>query len=276
MLSMRNSDSANGVTSMSCSGLSTSSNTRIKGSANDVAVYSIRGLRRVLPPPHTGVARRGAPWVTRRTRAAAPRPATSSPTTISSGDIEPAMPARRSDTSLPASGAPSRTEGRTLSRRLSVLPSVRDGAPLAGSDVSLRLAGIAGSMSPLLIVVGLLVAGLGAAALVRRVTHGAPRRATPVWGGGSTRLSPRMEYTATSFAEPLIRVFDDVLRPEQDIDVTPFAESEFLIESISYRQRVPDRVEARLYPPLLAAARRWGQWSRGIANGSVHRYLAYG
>jgi hydrogenase-4 component B len=166
--------------------------------------------------------------------------------------------------------------GAPLSRLLSVLPSVRDGAPLAGSDVSLRLAGIAGSMSPLLIVVGLLVAGLGAAALVRRATRRAPRRATPVWGGGSTRLSPRMEYTATSFAEPLTRVFDDVLRPEKDVDVTPFAESEFLIASISYRQRVPDRVEARLYPPLLAAARRWGQWSRGIANGSVHRYLAYG
>ena len=122
----------------------------------------------------------------------------------------------------------------------------------------------------------LLVAGLGAAALVRRLTRRAPRRATPVWGGGSTRLTPRMEYTATSFAEPLTRVFDDVLRPEQDVDVTPFAESEFLIASISYRQRVPDRVEARLYPPLLAAARWWGRWSRGIANGSVHRYLAYG
>ena len=166
--------------------------------------------------------------------------------------------------------------GAPLGRLLDVLPSVRDGAPLAGSDVSLRLAGIAGSMSPLLIVVGLLVAGLGAAALVRRLTRRAPRRATPVWGGGSTRLTPRMEYTATSFAEPLTRVFDDVLRPEQDVDVTPFAESEFLIASISYRQRVPDRVEARLYPPLLAAARWWGRWSRGIANGSVHRYLAYG
>jgi hydrogenase-4 component B len=85
-----------------------------------------------------------------------------------------------------------------------------------------------------------------------------------------------MEYTATSFAEPLTRVFDDVLRPEQDVDVTAYTESEYLIESVSYRQRVPDRLEARLYPPLLALGRRWGEWSRGLANGSVHRYLAYG
>jgi hypothetical protein len=39
---------------------------------------------------------------------------------------------------------------------------------------------------------------------------------------------------------------------------------------------VPDRVEARLYPPLLALGQWWGQWSRRLADGSVHRYLAYG
>jgi hypothetical protein len=85
-----------------------------------------------------------------------------------------------------------------------------------------------------------------------------------------------MEYTATSFAEPLTRVFDDVLRPEQDVDITQYAESRYLIESVRYRQRVPDRVEARLYPPLLALGQWWGQWSRRLADGSVHRYLAYG
>jgi len=85
-----------------------------------------------------------------------------------------------------------------------------------------------------------------------------------------------MEYTATSFAEPLTRVFDDVLRPEQDVVVTPYTESRYLIESVRFRHRVPDRLEARLYPPLLGAAARWGRWSRPVANGSVHRYLAYG
>jgi formate hydrogenlyase subunit 3/multisubunit Na+/H+ antiporter MnhD subunit len=166
--------------------------------------------------------------------------------------------------------------GAPLSRVLRVLPSVRDGAPLADSGVSLRLAGIAGSMSPLYIVLGLVVAAVAASALVRWAARGVPRRVAELWGCGGARLTPRMEYTATSFAEPLTRVFDDVLRPEQDIDVTPFAESKFLIESVRFRHRVPDRIEAWLYPPLLAAAGRWGRRARGIANGSVHRYLAYG
>jgi len=39
---------------------------------------------------------------------------------------------------------------------------------------------------------------------------------------------------------------------------------------------VPDRIERRLYEPVLAAAGRWGLAGRRLANGSVHRYLGYG
>ncbi|WP_327640706.1 proton-conducting transporter membrane subunit [Kribbella sp. NBC_00482] len=162
--------------------------------------------------------------------------------------------------------------GPTLARALQVLPSVRDGSPLRGG-VTLRLAGIQGSMSPLLILAGLLAAALVVVALVRR---GLPRRTSLVWGCGGTRLDPRMEYTATSFAEPLTRVFDDVLRPEYDVDVTHHAESEYLIESVKYRQRVDDRLEASLYPPVFAAGNKFGSVLSRLQNGSVHRYLALG
>ena len=86
-----------------------------------------------------------------------------------------------------------------------------------------------------------------------------------------------MEYTATSFAEPLQRVFDDVLRPSSDVDVTHYAES-----------RVPGRARSstgggcptgsstRLYDPVLAAAAGWAGPGAGLATGSVHRYLGYG
>ena len=46
-----------------------------------------------------------------------------------------------------------------------------------------------------------------------------------------------MEYTATSFAEPLQRVFDDVLHPEIDVDVDHRTESRHYVQAIRYRLR---------------------------------------
>jgi hypothetical protein len=85
-----------------------------------------------------------------------------------------------------------------------------------------------------------------------------------------------MAYTATSFAEPLQRVFDNVLAPEQDVNVTPMRESAYLVERVRFRNRVPDRIEHRLYRPVLDFLSATGQLARRLAGGSVHTYLGYG
>jgi hydrogenase-4 component B len=143
--------------------------------------------------------------------------------------------------------------------------------------VNLHLAGIASTMSPLLIAVAVLVAPAGCVLMVRlaaaRVTR---HRAVALWDCGAGPPTPRMQYTATSFAEPLQRVFDDVLAPETDVDVTPHAESAYLVARVAYQTRVPDRVEHALYTPLITAGRRLGRLGQVLANGSVHRYLGYG
>ncbi len=162
--------------------------------------------------------------------------------------------------------------GPALARVLGALPTVSDGAPLRGG-VTLHLAGVQGQMSPLLLLLGLVIAALLAVALIRR---GLPRRRSLVWGCGGTRLDPRMEYTATSFAEPLTRVFDDVLRPQYDVNVTHHEESQYLVASVEFRQRVDDRLEASLYPPVLTGAAKAGSVLSRLQNGSVHRYLAFG
>lgn len=143
--------------------------------------------------------------------------------------------------------------------------------------VTLHLTGSAGTMSPLLIAAFLLVAVVGLLALPRvAATRRAARRRARLWDCGAGPMSARMEYTATSFAEPLQRVFDDVLAPETDLDVTPLKESAYLVNSVTYRTRVGDRIEHRLYRPVLTAAARAGEAARGLANGSVHRYVGYG
>jgi hypothetical protein len=103
----------------------------------------------------------------------------------------------------------------------------------------------------------------------------ARRRVELAWGCGGMRVSPRMQYTATSYAEPLARVFDDALRPERDVDVTHLDESRYLVERVQFRQQVSDVVEDRVYRPIVSGADRVGLLARRIQNGSIHRYLGY-
>lgn len=101
------------------------------------------------------------------------------------------------------------------------------------------------------------------------------RRVEMAWGCGGVRVSPRMQYTATSYAEPLARVFDDALRPERDIEVTHASESRYLVERVQFRQQLADVVEVRVYRPAVRLADRFGLAARGLQNGSIHRYLGY-
>lgn len=140
----------------------------------------------------------------------------------------------------------------------------------------LELGGVGAVLDPVaLSVLGLLVAApvlVLAAVLARRRP-----RVTDVdgWGCGQIRTSPRMQYTATSYAEPLMRIFDDALQPTRDVEVTHVGESRYMAASVQYRQRVDDVVEVRAYAPLVAGANRLADRARGVQNGSIHRYLGF-
>lgn len=166
--------------------------------------------------------------------------------------------------------------GPALSRVLVQLPAGHGGGtPRLGW--LLRLPGVAGSVSPGWLAGGVVV-GIAVAIGVGR--WGARQRPEPavsaLWACGAQQLTPRMQYTATSFAEPLQRVFDDALRPDIDVQVSHYAESQYLLERVAYRARVSDAIEQHLYEPVVRAVQVWSGWVRRLHNGSVHVYLAYG
>jgi formate hydrogenlyase subunit 3/multisubunit Na+/H+ antiporter MnhD subunit len=146
-------------------------------------------------------------------------------------------------------------------------------AQLAGTGIGMPALGAAGSITPLWIAVA--VVGLAATTAAVGRWRGRARRRAAAWDCGEGPLTSRMEYTATSFAEPLQRVFDNVLAPETDVDVTHAAESAYLVRAVDYHRRVPDRIEARLWQPAMRALEAAGRAARVLATGSVHRYLAY-
>ena len=152
-------------------------------------------------------------------------------------------------------------------------------APPVRSGLGLDLAPLQGAVEPALLVMGMLagiVAAWGLLRLVPRQAELRARRRTEAWGCGREVQTARMEITATSFAEPLQRVFADVLRPDRDVEVTHAAESRYFPEAITFHQRVDDAVERAVYRPVIGTVERWGNLARRVPNGSVHRYLAFG
>ncbi|HVB38735.1 MAG TPA: proton-conducting transporter membrane subunit, partial [Vicinamibacterales bacterium] len=81
---------------------------------------------------------------------------------------------------------------------------------------TIAVAGTAGTMSPPLLALAL--AGIAAIVLVGLRLAGArtPVRRVDAWGCGRIRQTPRMQYTAAAFAEPLRRVFAEIYRPADD------------------------------------------------------------
>jgi hydrogenase-4 component B len=167
--------------------------------------------------------------------------------------------------------------GPLLRQVLAALPGVGGAAAGPVLGTFLRLPGVSASISPGLTAVALVVAVLLALGMARwGARHRPAPAALPLWACGADSLSPRMQYTATSFAEPLQRVFDNVLQPDTDIEVTHFAESQYLVERVTYRALFADPVEHHVYTPVVRVLTAWAHWVRRAHPGSVHLYLAYG
>jgi len=156
---------------------------------------------------------------------------------------------------------------RSLTRTVAPDPLAR-GWQLGLSGVHDVLApGILGAALVLVVV---------AIALVRRRLQPGPVRIVEAWGCGRELQTAAMEYTATSFGEPLTRVFEDVLTPSHDVDVSHVAESRYYVEAATFHTSLDDAFERRFYDPANQMLRRWGAVARKVPNGSIHRYLAFG
>ncbi|WP_438803086.1 proton-conducting transporter transmembrane domain-containing protein [Frankia tisae] len=163
-----------------------------------------------------------------------------------------------------------------LSRVLPELPAGA-GTPQPRLGALLRLPGVGGSMSPALLALGVAAGVLLAfgATQWRARRRPAPRTAE-LWACGGGALTARMQYTATSFAEPLQRVFDGVLRPDVELAVTHYSQAPYLVAKVTYRSRLRDTVETSLYTPVIRAVAAAARIARRAHMGSIHAYLAYG
>ena len=142
----------------------------------------------------------------------------------------------------------------------------------------LSIPGFAGSTSPILLagftVILVILAQVAISSFGK--SNRLPKRDANLWACGNGILGERMQYTATSFAEPLQRVFDNVLKPEVGIEVTHYDESHYLVERVRYSRTIVDSIEDRLYRPVLRGFLWGANLIRVFHSGRISRYLALG
>jgi hydrogenase-4 component B len=162
-----------------------------------------------------------------------------------------------------------------LGRVLTGLGGLPDTHAAFTFNLSLVTPGNFASVSPTLVAIGL-IALLGlvpVAMLAFRVNR--RLRVTDSWGCGRVGQTPRMEYTATAFAEPLRRVFAELYRPTKELSIDFHPDSKYFVQSIEYRSEITPWFEKALYGPLLRFIQRLAELTRRLQSGLVHIYLFY-
>jgi formate hydrogenlyase subunit 3/multisubunit Na+/H+ antiporter MnhD subunit len=156
---------------------------------------------------------------------------------------------------------------------VSSLASVLVGATgLTVGQVRASLATVTASLSMVVAVFGVLivVAGLAWAVRSRRLAHAGTRRA-PVWGCGFLRPTPRMQYTASSFAQPLTTQFRLFVR-NRETQVPP---SGYFPVHSSYASDSGDPFLRLLFVPSFRWFSRAVSRMNVVQQGHTHIYVLY-
>jgi hydrogenase-4 component B len=117
---------------------------------------------------------------------------------------------------------------------------------------------------------GLAVAGL--LALLRvRLLAGRSVTVSVTWDCGYVAPTPRMQYTASSFADPLTRLFRAILRTHRRLEPP----SGLFPASSSLATETPDVYRERLYRPLFAGVEWFLGRFRWMQHGRMNLYILY-
>lgn len=91
------------------------------------------------------------------------------------------------------------------------------------------------------------------------------------WDCGYARPGPRMQYTASSFAQPLT----DLYRPALQVQRRVAFPAGLFPHQGSFSSETPDLCTARIYRPLFSAIDRGLTALRWLQHGEVHWYILY-
>ena len=99
-------------------------------------------------------------------------------------------------------------------------------------------------------------------------------RSYKTWGCG-VNLSPRTEYTATGFAQPIKRVFSTIYQPTVTLETEFLEESRYFAKHRRFELHIEPTFEKYLYDPVVRVFLGIADRLRILQAGSLHLYLTY-
>jgi formate hydrogenlyase subunit 3/multisubunit Na+/H+ antiporter MnhD subunit len=97
----------------------------------------------------------------------------------------------------------------------------------------------------------------------------------PIWDCGFEKLTPRMQYSATSFAMPIRRIFGALFHIKEQAKLSPQTAHRAFPKRLLYTLRIRDRFWRWLYQPV-AEVSFWGSRKVGrLQQGRIQAYLIY-
>ena len=158
-------------------------------------------------------------------------------------------------------------------------------APLTGVSITDKVLALDGwavapgnvqfsSISPPMLAAMLILGGLLGLLLAFLFGGRLMTRSYKTWGCG-INLSPRMEYTATGFVQPIKRVFSTFYQPTIKLETEFLEESRYCAKRRHFEFDIEPVFEKYLYDPVVHAFMRIADRLRILQAGSLHLYLTY-
>ena len=145
--------------------------------------------------------------------------------------------------------------------------------PSFGGGAVLDAAQRDGSYAPLLVVIGLAAIGVIPWLAARILNGRGHERVVPTWVCGGL-LEPRMQYSATAFAQPIRLIFRQLIRPHRSVAIERPV-STLLVPVVHFEEGVHPIYERYLYQRAVTVITSVSHRIRILQSGSIRAYLAY-
>jgi hydrogenase-4 component B len=145
-------------------------------------------------------------------------------------------------------------------------------APMNPENIQTELASASAILGHVVLVLIILLGTIGFITVLRKYLFGKRTiRQAVTWDCGYARPSPAMQYTATSFAQPLVDLFKFFLRTRKNISIS---QEIFPLESKLHTD-TPDISEKYFYKPVFSVVSNYLVRLHWLQHGRLQFYILY-